>query len=237
MRFDMGRIDKRILILLAIVVIAVGVVIFRGSFKKQSSTSTNSSTTTIGESGEPVNCSNLTAANPTAAYIALFEAVKKKNIQAIRCQMSKQTLELANFMSQTYKKPFEEVLKNGMTESAMQASLPEITNEKINGNQATIDVKKANGQWEQIPFVNEDGGWKLAFGEVMKGTMSITQPGATNPTLNQNTTPMIKGGPANTNMPPQMKQPVPQPPMQRKGPQPDGAVDSAPNEQKKPDKK
>jgi hypothetical protein len=233
----MGRIDKRVLIPLAIILIAVAVIVFRGSFNNQPSTTpTNNSTVKTGESGESVNCTNTPAANPTAAYIALFEAVKKRDTLAIRCQMSKQTLELANFMSQTYKKPFEEVLKNGMTESTIQPSMPEITNEKINGNQATVDVKKANGQWEQIPFVNEDGEWKLAFGEVMKGTMSITQPGATNPTLNQNTTPMIKGGPANTNMPPPVKQPVPQPPMQKKGHQPDSATDSAPNNSKKPDK-
>ena len=237
----MGRIDKRVLITLAIVVIAVGVLIFRGSFKNQPSatptTSNSNSTATTDGSNQSVNCTNTPAANPTAAYIALFEAVKKKDTLTIRCQMSKQTLELANFMSQTYKKPFEEVLKNGMTESAMQPSLPEITNEKINGNQATIDVKKVNGQWEQIPFVNEDGGWKLAFGEVMKGTMSITQPGVTNPTLNQNTTPMIKGGSANTNMQPQMTKPkeMPQPPMQKKGTQPDGATDAAPGSPKKPE--
>lgn len=137
------------------------------------------------EAIKDLNCSNPTAANPTAAYIALFEAVKKKETLAIKCQMSKQTLELANFMSQTYKKPLEKVLENGMSESTMQPTLPQIQNENIKGEQGTVDVKRANGTWEQVPFIKEDGTWKLAFGEVMKGTMSITQPGANNPTLNQ----------------------------------------------------
>lgn len=149
------------------------------------------------------------AASPTAAYIGLFEAVKKKDTEGIKSRMSKMTIELAQFMSSTYKRPLEKVLENGMSESTMQPTLPQIQNEKISYNdkikaeQATIDVKKANGQWEQVPFVKEDGTWKLAYGEVMKGVINITQPGVTNPTLNQNVPAPTQG--TNTNTPPNMK--------------------------------
>lgn len=112
----------------------------------------------------------------TQAYRSLFEAVKRKNIEAIKNSMSKLTMNLAEFMAQTYKKPIEKVIENGMTETTVQPDFPEIANEKINGNQATIDVKKADGEWNQTPFVFEDGSWKLALGEVMQGKMSITQP-------------------------------------------------------------
>lgn len=110
------------------------------------------------------------------AYRSLFEAVKRKDIEAIKNSMSKLTMYLAEFMAETYKKPIEKVIENGMTETTMQPDFPEIANEKINGNQATIIVKKADGKWDQIPFVFEDGLWKLALGEVMQGKMSITQP-------------------------------------------------------------
>jgi hypothetical protein len=147
--------------------------------------------------------------NPTAAYIALFEAVKKKDTEGIKKHMSKETIGLAQFMSSTYKKPLEKVLENGMSETTMQPSLPQIQNEKISHNDkinaetATIDVKNPKGEWEQIPFVKEDGSWKLAFGEVMKGIINITQPGKTNPTLNQNIPAPTQG--TNTNTPPNMK--------------------------------
>jgi hypothetical protein len=133
------------------------------------------------------------AETPTAAYKALFDAVKRRDTEGIKRNMSRQTLNLAQMMSQTYKKTLAQSLENGMTESTMQPALPEIRNEKINGDQATIDVKKANGQWETLPFVKEDGGWKLAFGEVFAGKINIT------PASNSNTTPMVQGGPGMTN--------------------------------------
>lgn len=34
-------------------------------------------------------------------------------------------------------------------------------NEKIEGDKATLDVKNAFGVWETIPFVKEDGEWKI----------------------------------------------------------------------------
>lgn len=149
------------------------------------------------------------AASPTAAYTDLFEGVKKKDTERIKRNMSKMTIELAQFMGSTYKKPLEKVLENGMTESAMQPTFPQIQNEKISYNdkikaeQATLDVKKADGKWEQVPFIKEDGAWKLAYGEVMKGLINITQPGADNPTLNQNVPAPTQG--TNTNTPPNMK--------------------------------
>ncbi len=170
-----------------------------------------------GQSNCPVN------ATPTAAYIALFESVKSKNTESIKCNMSKATIELANFMAGTYKKPVEKVLENGMTESAISPTLPAISNEKfIDAVKGTVDVKLANGKAEQIPFVKEDGSWKLAFGEVMQGKIQISQPGGTNPTMNPGMTPTNPQ--PNTQPQPQPNKDNPQPnpnsPKVNKQPQP-----------------
>lgn len=37
----------------------------------------------------------------------------------------------------------------------------EYRNEKIEGNKATLQVKTAYGSWETVPFVLEDGVWKI----------------------------------------------------------------------------
>lgn len=211
--FNMKSIEKGFIGILAIIIIVLVVGIYGGTIKNKLFSSKAVEPNKTGKanpnpnpnpaanppmSNEPdevLNCGKSPAANPTAAYTALFMAVKKKDTLGIKCQMSKLTLGLAKFMSSTYKKPYETVLENGMTETTIQPSLPKIQNEKINGEQATVDVQKADGKWDQVPFVKEDGTWKLAFGEVMQGKMSITQPGVTNPTLNTNNPNIIKGGP------------------------------------------
>jgi|GEM_PF-2829022 len=174
-----------------------------------------STTPSTPSSSNPSNCP--VNATPTAAYIALFESVKSKNTESIKCNMSKATIELAKFMAGTYKKPVEEVLKNGMTESAMSPMLPKISNEKfIDGDKATIDVTptETNKRAEQIAFVKEDGSWKLAFGEVMQGKIQVGQPGGANPTMVPGMTPMqpqpSTGNPQpNPNAPKMNKQPQP----------------------------
>lgn len=207
--FNMKRIEKGFIGILAIIIIVLAVGIYGGNIKnfffpsvkseqnKTANSNPNPATNPItpNEPAEVLNCASPLPANPTEAYTALFMAVKKKETMAIKCQMSKLTLDLAKFMSSTYKKPYEKVLENGMTETTIQPALPKIQNEKINGNQATVEVQKSDGKWDQVPFVKEDGTWKLAFGEVMQGKMSITQPGVTNPTLNTNGPGMIKGNP------------------------------------------
>jgi hypothetical protein len=209
---------------LCVLVIALASVVFASAActKTPESGNTSNSNTTTPNTTTPntttPNTANETqgptaaAGTPTAAYKALFDAVKRKDTEGIKRNMSKETLNLAQMMSQTYKKTLEKSLENGMTESTMQPTFPQIRNEKINGNQATIDVSKPNGQWETLPFVKEDGGWKLAFGEVFSGKINIT------PTANANTTPMIPGGPggANTGQPNANASTMPPNPKRRK---------------------
>ena len=38
----------------------------------------------------------------------------------------------------------------------------EFRNEKIEGETATIEIKTSYGTWDVVPFVKEDGKWKIA---------------------------------------------------------------------------
>ncbi len=47
--------------------------------------------------------------------------------------------------------------------------LPETRNEKIDGDKATLEVKDdITGKFDVMPFVKEDGGWKIALDEFME---------------------------------------------------------------------
>ena len=37
----------------------------------------------------------------------------------------------------------------------------EYKNEKIDGDKATLEFKNSYGAWETLPFVREEGGWKI----------------------------------------------------------------------------
>lgn len=116
--------------------------------------------------------------NPTAAYKGLFAAVKSKDTEAIKKWMSKSTLGFAESVSKQQNKPIEEVFANGFTATTFAASVPEIRDERIKDNMGAIEVWNSKDQkWEDLPFVKEEDGWKLAVGDLFAGTYIKPEPG------------------------------------------------------------
>ncbi len=121
--------------------------------------------------GEPAAAIN----SPIEAYSFLFEAVKKGDADAVKKVSSKATRELAQFMSNSYKKSCYDSYKNGFTETTMQETMPETRDLRIDGDVAAMEVKHSSGKWENVPFVKEGNGWKLAIGDLFFG--KIKSPG------------------------------------------------------------
>lgn len=113
--------------------------------------------------------------SPAEAYSFLFEAVKKNDVDAIKSVSSKATRELAQFMSNSYKKSCADSYKNGFTESAMQEKMPETRDLRMEGEVAALEIKGPKGNWENVPFVKEGNGWKLGIGDLFFG--KIKSPG------------------------------------------------------------
>lgn len=117
---------------------------------------------------------------PTLAYKALYEAVKKKDPEAIKKTLSKGTLEMMETYAAMQKKTLNQIVENGLTETTFAPKLPATRNEKITGEVAILEVKnEKTGAWDALPFAREDGNWKLAIDTFFRGTMSPTGP--TNP--------------------------------------------------------
>ena len=114
--------------------------------------------------------------SPTEAYKRLFAAVKAKNTEAIRNEMTKNTQEFAIAAGERQKNPIEKVFENGFTSTTFAQTLPEIRDERVAGNMGAIEVWNAKDRiWEDLPYMIEDGVWKLAVGELFGG--SYTSPG------------------------------------------------------------
>jgi Domain of unknown function (DUF4878) len=111
---------------------------------------------------------------PTATFQAYVDAVKNKDVDGIKKTLSKKTLELFEASAKAMGKSTDDLLKTGLNEQAAPATTPETRNEKIEGETATLEVKDSkSGNWETVPFVKEDGQWKIAMDK-----MSAQSPGA-----------------------------------------------------------
>jgi hypothetical protein len=115
---------------------------------------------------------------PTEAYKRLFAAVKSKNTEAIRAEMSEKTRSFAEFVAEQRKTTVDVVFANGFTQTTFADTLPEIRDQRINGNLAAIEVWSAKGgQWEDLPYVREESGWKLAIGDAFQGSWTSPSQG------------------------------------------------------------
>ena len=109
--------------------------------------------------------------SPTGAYKRLYAAVKAKNNDAIKGLMTKKSIEFAQIAGGQQNKPLEKVLEIGFTGTTFSPELPQIRDERINGEMGAVEVYNSRDKrWEDLPFIHEDGQWKLAIGEMFAGT-------------------------------------------------------------------
>lgn len=129
------------------------------------------------------NASSLSAISnpndtPTEAYKRLYAAVKAKNTEAIKAEFSKNSLTAAEAQAARMKVPVDEVFKNGFTATTFSDSLPEIRDERVAGKMGAVEVwNSKEKKWEDLPFIREDTGWKLAVGDIFAGNWKSPGPG------------------------------------------------------------
>ncbi len=111
------------------------------------------------------------ASSPTEAYKLLYAAVKSKDTEAIKATMSKKTQEFAVMVSQKQSSPIEKVFENGFTATTFAESLPEIRDERVMDGMGNLEVfNSKDNRWEDLPFILENGNWRLAVGDLFAGT-------------------------------------------------------------------
>ena len=102
-----------------------------------------------------------------AAYTRLFDAVKKKDTEAISKEMSQETLKFAAGASARLNKTIEETLANGFTATTFANAVPQMRDPRIKNGFGSLEVWNVQEQvWEDLPFVAENGKWKLAIGDL-----------------------------------------------------------------------
>ena len=107
---------------------------------------------------------------PTAAFKTFYEAAKSNNIEGIKKSLSKKTMESITKAAAKDNKSVDDSLKD-MAKDA-PSKVPETRNEKIDGDKATLEVKDDKlDKWDSVPFVKEDGMWKIALLDAMSDAL------------------------------------------------------------------
>ncbi len=132
--------------------------------------------------------------SPTEAYKRLYAAVKKKDVESIKAQMTAKSLDFAKMAAERNNKPLDEVLANGFTATTFAEKIPEIRDQRLAENMGSVEVYNSkDSRWEDLPFINENGTWKLAVGELFAG--SFKSPGKGRDALEKEAANAINGGP------------------------------------------
>lgn len=98
---------------------------------------------------------------PLDALNAYSKALKKKDANEMKSLLSKGSIEMAQKEAKAQNQPLDEVIKKETLFSADQR-FAEIRNQKIEGDTATIEIKNQYGTWDIVPFIKENGRWKIA---------------------------------------------------------------------------
>lgn len=151
----------------------------------------------------------LDLSSPTMAYKTLYFAVKCKNTATIKKVLSTETVKFITGTAAMQKKPFDEAIQNGLTESTYSPTLPQICKERIKDKMAAVELKGPRN-WEDLPFILEDGVWKLAVGEIFSGSYQSPGPATCIPpmTMPQPSPPLKTAAPLPP-VPPDPKTPPP----------------------------
>ena len=126
---------------------------------QQPSGNTNQSS----QAAPPAPANTTAELSPKDVLKALNTAAKQKNVAEIRRHLSQSTLRVLDKTAQEAGKTPDQILtEEGVAPFIV---LPEMREEKIEGETATVEVQNMldKEEYEKIPFVREAGAWKVAL--------------------------------------------------------------------------
>jgi hypothetical protein len=113
---------------------------------------------------------NLMSSSPTSTFKAFYEAQKKKDVPAMKKTLSKGSLDMIEKAAKAQNKSVDDALKEGFeSPGAKSEKMPETRNEKIDGDNATLEVQdEESKKWSKVYFVKEEKEWKIALDKTIE---------------------------------------------------------------------
>ena len=107
-----------------------------------------------------IACGEQKSATPMETFQTYARAIKKKDTTTMKLLLSNATIKMHEKEAKAQGVTVDDIVKRETLFSENQKSV-EYRNEKIDGDKATLQVKNSYGSWETVPFVREDGVWKI----------------------------------------------------------------------------
>ncbi len=107
-----------------------------------------------------ISCGESKPATPLETFKTYTKAIKAKDTTTMKLLLSNATIKMHEQEAKAQGVTVDDIVKRETLFSESQKTV-EFRNEKIEGDKATLQVKTAYGSWETVPFVREDGVWKI----------------------------------------------------------------------------
>jgi len=105
-------------------------------------------------------CGQQKPATPLETFKTYVKAYKQKDMSTMKLLLSDATLKMHEREAKAQGSTVDDILKHETMIGEGQKSV-EYRDEKIEGDKATLQIKNVFGSWETLPFVREDGVWKI----------------------------------------------------------------------------
>lgn len=97
---------------------------------------------------------------PVETFKTYIKAYKNKDIRAMKVLLSNATIKMHEQEAKAQNTTVDEIIKRETLLADGQTAI-DYKDEKIDGDKATLQFKNSVGAWETMPFVREDGQWKI----------------------------------------------------------------------------
>ena len=98
--------------------------------------------------------------SPLETLKAYTTAIKKKDLTTMKLLLSDSSIKMAEQEAKAQNVTLDEIVKRETLFRENQSTV-EFRNEKIDGDRATIEMKDSVDTWNTVPFVREEGVWKI----------------------------------------------------------------------------
>jgi len=105
-------------------------------------------------------CGSQKPATPLETFKTYVKAYKQKDMATMKLLLSDSTLKMHEREAKAQGTTVDDILKRESMIGEGQKAV-EYRDEKIEGDKATLQIKNVFGSWETLPFIREDGVWKI----------------------------------------------------------------------------
>ncbi|HSI89300.1 MAG TPA: hypothetical protein VK918_09605 [Pyrinomonadaceae bacterium] len=99
-------------------------------------------------------------ASPKETFSTYTKALKKGDLTTVKLLLSAETKKMHEQEARARGLTLDDIVKNETLINDTQ-TVVKVRNEVINGDRATLEVENSFGMWETLPFVFEEGQWKI----------------------------------------------------------------------------